>query len=334
MTSPVIAFFNNKGGMGKTSLAYHLAWMFVDLGKRVVAADLDPQANLTAAFLEEERLEELWSSQPYPRTVFGSVQPILRGIGDITAPYLEVIDDSEDRLALLVGDLALSSFEDELSTQWPNCLDRQERAFRVISAFWRVMQQAAQQHMAEIVLVDLGPNLGAINRAALIAADDVVVPLSPDLFSLQGLRNLGPALCRWREEWQERRSKAPVQMQADLPSGKMQPAGYVVLQHAVRLDRPMRTYNRWIARIPQVYRQAVLGELSDTDIASSNDLHCLALLKNYRSLMPMAQETRKPIHHLKPADGALGSHLQAARSAAQDFRALAGKIAERAGIVL
>jgi cellulose biosynthesis protein BcsQ len=60
MSPPVIAFFNNKGGVGKTSLVYHLAWMYRDLGLNVLAADLDPQANLTSAFLDEERLEEIW----------------------------------------------------------------------------------------------------------------------------------------------------------------------------------------------------------------------------------------------------------------------------------
>lgn len=60
MSVPVLTFFNNKGGVGKTSLAYHLAWMFSDLGKRIVAIDLDPQANLTSAFLPEAALVDLW----------------------------------------------------------------------------------------------------------------------------------------------------------------------------------------------------------------------------------------------------------------------------------
>ena len=60
MSIPVLTFFNNKGGVGKTSLVYHLAWMFSEMGKRVVAIDLDPQANLTSAFLTEEKLERLW----------------------------------------------------------------------------------------------------------------------------------------------------------------------------------------------------------------------------------------------------------------------------------
>lgn len=54
-----IAFFNNKGGVGKTSLVYHLAWMYADRGLRVLVADLDPQANLTAMFIDDDRLKPL-----------------------------------------------------------------------------------------------------------------------------------------------------------------------------------------------------------------------------------------------------------------------------------
>ncbi|MGK7873676.1 MAG: ParA family protein [Xenococcaceae cyanobacterium] len=331
-TTNIIAFFNNKGGVGKTSLVYHLAWMYSDLGFRVVAADLDPQANLTAAFLDEDRLEELWPDGNHPNTVFGCVQPLIRAIGDIADPHLEYVEDPTSllvgNLALLVGDLSLSGFEDQLSEVWPKCMDGDERAFRVISAFWRMMQRTAAVHKADVILMDLGPNLGAINRAALIAADYVVVPLSPDLFSLQGLRNLGPTLRRWRQNWTDRLSRNPAE-DLELPKGLMQPVGYVVLQHAVRLDRPVKAYNRWIAKIPTVYRKAVLAQTGDKNISVKEDAHCLALLKNYQSLMPMAQEAHKPIFYLKPADGAIGAHTYAVKKVYGDFEALARKIAER-----
>ncbi len=254
MSAPIIAFFNNKGGVGKTSLVYHLAWMYRDLGLRVVAIDLDPQANLTAAFLDEDRLEEIWEADNEANTVFRCIQPLIRGVGDIAIPVLETI---EDGLSLLCGDLDLYGFEDDLSSEWPGCLDRKERSFRVISAFWRLIQKSIDLHQADIVCVDLGPNLGAINRAALIAADYVIVPLAPDLFSLQGLKNLGPTLNRWRTEWQERIPKNPV-LELVLPTGKMQPVGYVVLQHAIRLDRPVKAYEKWISRIPKTYSDKVI----------------------------------------------------------------------------
>jgi chromosome partitioning protein len=328
MSTPVIALFNLKSGVGQTSLVYHLAWMFGELGARVVAADLDPQASLSAAFLNEERLEELWCEEDDQHTLFGSVRPLIEAGGDIAAPHLEPITD---QIAVIVGDLLLSGFEDSLSDVWPRALDRDPRAFRILSAFRRIVQRAAETHRADLVLMDLGPNLGAINRAALIGADHIVFPLSPDLCSLQGLRNLGPTLRGWREGWVKRLEANPVPA-LSLPAGRMHPMGYVVLQHSVRLDRPVYAYDRWIDRIPSVYRQAVLNQQDGEPVSLTDDPHCLALIKHYRSLMPMAQEARKPIFLLKPADGAIGAHFQAVRAAYQDFLRLAERIRSDAGI--
>ena len=319
-----IAFFNNKGGVGKTSLVYHLAWMYSDLGLSVVAADLDPQANLTSVFLDEDRLEGLWPDNGHHQTVLGAIQPLLKGIGDIRSPHVEDVTDS---LGLVVGDLGLSTFEDELSSQWPDCLDGKERAFRVISAFFRLLRLAGEKRKADVVLMDVGPNLGAINRAAIIAADAVVVPLAPDLFSLQGLKNLGPTLRDWKKGWRERLDKNP-EPSLELPKLGMEPVGYVVQQHSMRMDRPVQAYGRWMSRIPNVYRQSVLGRAgSSSRISVETDPHCLARIKHYRSLMPMAMEVRKPMFHLKPADGAIGAHSTAVQECQSDFRNLAIKIA-------
>ena len=329
MTS--VAFFNNKGGVGKTTLGYHLSWMFADLGASVVVADLDPQANLTAMFLEEERLEELWPDGDHPHSILGSVSPILRGVGDIPTPHVEEVNDN---LGVIVGDLGLSRFEARLSAAWPGCLDGDEAAYRTESAFYRTILEAAEIRDADLVLIDVGPNLGAINRAAIIAANFVVVPLAPDLFSLQGLRNLGPTLRVWRKEWQDRVDRWPDGSSLPLPSADITPAGYVVMQHALRAGRPVQAYQKWLHRIPAVYRMEALGETNPGTVAADEDPNCLATLKHYRSLMPMAQEARKPIFHLKAADGALGGHIYAVQDCNDDFKRLAFAIADRCGIPL
>ncbi|MFP4190499.1 MAG: ParA family protein [Candidatus Hydrogenedentota bacterium] len=322
MSITTVGFFNNKGGVGKTTLVYHLAWMYADTGKRIVAADLDPQANLTSSFLEEDRLEEIWAGGSSFQTIYRSVEPIMTGKGDINVPTLEIFDSE---LALVVGDLSLSEYEDQLSEAWPKCLGGEERAFRVTSAFWRIVQAAGERHDAELILLDLGPNLGAINRAALLATDYVVVPLEADLFSLQGLHNLGPRLRKWRSRWKRclEECRAP---DLSLPLGQMHPLGYIVMQHSIRLDRPVRSYERWIERIPSAFHQDVLGEEEDAGYSVNDDPQCLALLKHYRSLMAMAHENRKPMFHLRSADGAIGSHLSAARHAGGDFKDLAERI--------
>jgi chromosome partitioning protein len=327
-----IAFFNNKGGVGKTTLVYHLAWMYQELGIDVVALDLDPQANLTAAFLEDDRLEDLWLDGTRPDTILGVVQPLLDRLGDLREPALQEI---AGHLALLPGNLGLSLFEDRLAEAWPRCLQdnlaEAHDAFRVTTAFYRAALLAAESRGARLVLVDVGPSLGALNRAALVACDFVVMPLGADLYSLQGLRNLGPALSQWRSGWKKRlREHVPPGL--PLPDGDMQPIGYVVLQHAVRKDRPVKAYQRWVARIPQVYHESILLEPATAPLPDP-DPHQLATLKHYRSLMPLAQDAHKPMFLLRPADGAIGGHTEAVLDCYRDFKQLALRIAERCGVV-
>jgi cellulose biosynthesis protein BcsQ len=325
-----IAFFNNKGGVGKTSLVYHLSWMMAERGVPVLAVDLDPQANLSAMFLSEERLEEIWpDSEEHPSTIYGAVRPILRGIGDIAPPPVERIARN---LYLLPGDLGLSRFEDKLSDAWPRCHNSDEAAFRTMTAFHRLMQELARDR-AELILIDVGPNLGAINRSALIASDHVCLPLAPDLFSLQGLKNLGPTLRQWRSTWGDLMDKAPADL--SMPNGDMDPVGYIVMQHGMRDNRPVKAYQRWMDKIPPVYRSAVLNEAVTGSIPSVlQDPYLLAQLKHYRSLMPLAMEANKPMFRLKPADGAIGAHVQAVTDCYVDFLRLARKLGTAAGITI
>jgi cellulose biosynthesis protein BcsQ len=325
MSVPVLTFFNNKGGVGKTSLVYHLSWIFSEMGKKVVAVDLDAQANLTSAFLPEDTLEELWETKSKATTIYRCVQPLME-VGDIQEPITKQINSS---LYLVPGDLALAGFEDFLSQEWPNSLDSRNllRAYRVLTAFWIVAQKAAEQHQADLILADVGPNLGAINRSALIGSDYVVIPLAADLFSLQGLRNLGPTLHRWRSEWRKRLDNWPSN-DSPLPDGKMTPLGYVVQQYNQRFSRPSIACDRWAARIPGEYRESVLSDHSTPPLLADDPL-CLARLKHYRSLVPMAQEARKPIFQLTAADGAIGSHSYGVQEARHDFNSLARKILDR-----
>ena len=330
MPVPVLTFFNNNGGVGKTSLVYHLTWMLSELGYRVLACDLDPQANLSAAFLDEESLELLFDNGDNPTssaTVYQCVQPLTE-VGDLRSPRLQTITD---RLGFIPGDLLLAGFEDNLSTEWPNALGSTSlyRPFRLLTAFSTVMQDGARQMDASIIVADVGPNLGAINRSALIATDHVIVPLGADLLSLQGLRNLGPTLRSWREGWQRRKANwtAP---DFPIPDGNMSPEGYVVQQHGVRLSRPIRAYDRWINRMPKEYAENLLAISSATYPSTPvEDPNCLATVKHYRSLVPMAQEARKPVFDLTTADGAFGGHAASVRGAYDDFSALAKVVAHK-----
>ncbi|MCM0019733.1 MAG: ParA family protein [Tagaea sp.] len=324
-----IAFFNNKGGVGKTSLVYHVAWMLSDMGKRVLVLDLDPQANLSSMFLGEEALEDFWPDDgEHVRTVWGSLSPIYRQTGGFQG--VEPVE-IKSGLWLVVGDLALGKFEDKLSQSFSGAINANEGDLRITSVFHTLAKNAALRIDADIVLMDVGPNLGATNRAVMIAADHVLIPMAPDLFSLQGLRNLGPTLREWRDVWSNCKDTAVrKKIKLDFPSGAMRPIGYVVMQHAMRLDRPVKAYGRWLRRIPSEYSTHVLADepVEGVDLPT-DDKSCVAEIKHYRSLMPLAMEARKPMFALRSADGAIGAHQNAVEDCRLAFKALAKAILER-----
>ena len=206
-----------------------------------------------------------------------------------------------------------------------------EHSVQILSAFWQVLQQAGLNQAADIILIDLGSNLGAINRTALIAADYVIVPVAPELLSVQGLEHSGMTLQKWRNAWQQKLTHNSV-AGLNLPQGKLQPIGYVIFQPPIRLDHGTNMYAKWTMQIPTSYHQTMFNETEENVPFLKDDPHFLILFKGHYSVIPMAQEARKPIFHLKPADGALGAHLKIVQSAYVEFQQLARKIAKRVGV--
>jgi chromosome partitioning protein len=319
----VIAFFNNKGGVGKTTLIYHVGHMLADKGHRVVMADLDPQANLTAMSLSMSDLVLIEDDQV--RTIYDTVAPVVASGDEVFPAYIEIAE----RLALLPGDLELSNIEDALSREWTQCLsdsplDR-KRAFAVTTSIARSVKVAAEDYEADYVLLDVGPNLGAINRSALLFADFVIVPVAPDVFSLKGLTNVGQGLGEWRKGWARRIENAP---KGDWPEAAMKPLGYVVSRFSIYAGERAMHFRRWIDRVPKIFHRDVLRDDAMYNGSIDEDPARLAWLKDYRSLMPMAMEANKPIFRLKPADGAIGGHQAAVTGAYDDFSSLVDGIIE------
>jgi chromosome partitioning protein len=306
-----LAFFNPKGGVGTTTFVYHLAWMFQELGVRTVAIDLDPQANLTESFLSAEELQDLWLGAPDPRTVLGALEPWLVGNDALEEPVLR---GGVDHPPLLPGHLGLSSLE-----QIRN--EAGDPGLQILTAVEQVVSQAARISRADLVLLDPGPALGLWHRAAVLASDHIILPLSADLYSVQGLQIIGSLHPEWR--------KSP----AAQTSHRMQPLGYVLLERALQGNRPFKASPHWIERIPTIFHEEILGWPEGTSLPKP-DLHRLGTFRYFPSLAFLAQEARKPMFLLRPADGAVGGLVEAVFDCYRDFKALAIRIADTCGIAI
>lgn len=332
-----LALFNNKGGVGKTTLTFNIAHMLARQGRRVVALDYDPQCNLSALFLGDDDLYDTWSAGDIQlpdgtlrgRTVVACVDRVRRGKGDVLDPELVQVTDN---LWLLPGHIGLSRFEQTLAEEWPKIQAADnERALDVTTALDVLSNKACARVDADIVVIDVGPSLGALNRAAVLACDAIVVPLAPDLFSLQGLENVGPVLRDWRTDWQTAcQSRIRGEMARGLPLHAFEPIGYVVQQHLARVDRFPTGYQRWASMIPYYFHHYVLGEEAPSrDMTIEEDDQCLALIKHYASLVPIAQQAGKPLFDLRQADGIGGGQLQTVARFRKEFGTIVERIAQR-----
>jgi len=314
-----ITVFNNKGGVGKTTLIYHFAHMLGEKGYKVLVADLDPQANLSSIFLQETRFLEIYSKEEDRPTVVQCLDEEIVFQYESNPLHIEPVYNS-DNIGIVLGDLELSSYEDRLSNEWEKSTSGDTTAMGFTSALSRAVQKAGEAWEADFILVDVGPSLGAINRAALLGSDFVIVPVAPDLFSLQGLKNIGVKLAEWRKGWEKGLERVPPKRRIRYPSSKFTPLGYVILQHNVYGSRPVNAYVQWAVKIPELFAQQVIKDTTWTEQRTvKDDPYCLALLKNYYSLAPMAMQAKKPMFLLKYADGARGAHLNAVQRVYEDF---------------
>ena len=321
--------FNNKGGVGKTTLLFNLAHMLAGVGHRVVVADYDPQCNVTAIFLNEDELSDVWDAPAEEgKTVYSCLELLHRQRGEIREPALH---EAGDNLWLLPGHMALGRFEQRLAEEWPKKADTEnEYALNATTALDRLSNWSAEQVNADFVMLDVGPSLGALNRSALLACDAVIMPIAPDLFSMQGLRNVGPTLREWRKDWTTTRERhLDGRTQAQWPKHDFLPIGYIVQQHIARADRPVTAYKNWLGRIPKEYHDAILDEKCGAPERFEEDPECLGLLRHFASLAPFAQSARKPMFELKQADGVGGGQLQAVAKCRTEFKALSEKLIAR-----
>jgi chromosome partitioning protein len=278
-----VAFFNNKGGVGKTSLVYNLGHMLAEQGHDTLLVDLDPQSNLTAYCYSEDQLENIFQAGD-TASIYNALDNLIAGRGGLgeVKPY-----KLREHLALVSGSPFLVRFEQQLAEAWSQCFGvGQERALRITLAFSHIIRQAAYSLGSEIVLIDVGPHLGAINRSALIAANGVVVPVAPDMFSALGLRMLGPALNDWRGNWENiLNTNRHRQGQAFfMPAGQMHPIGYVMSRFLVRGGGLVQAFQRWEEAIEKIY-----GDMVDEQSG------CLAKLQDFAGLMPTAHTQRVPL---------------------------------------
>lgn len=326
-----ISFFNHKGGVGKTTLVFNTGLALARLGYRVLFIDADAQANLTSAALAVDEIEQLLGSD---QTIYGALLPVIESTGDLADISPVTVRDGA---YLLPGDIRLSGFEEILPQAWTESLAGHRRGFQVSSAMYRLIQQLGQDVDADYAFVDLGPNVGALNRAIMIASDGFVVPLSPDLFSLAALPSVGNSATRWILDWEAALQSAERARTGlgdlELPKGAPSPLGYVSQQFVTYRKAPAAAFMKWSNQIPQAYEEGIVAPMTErAKVKVPSAPHLLGEVKNLSSLIPMAQQANRAIFELTGTQ-ARGAQYTRAQDTFDLFAELAKRVVERQGEV-
>lgn len=289
MPVKIISVFNNKGGVGKTTLTFHLAHALAEMGHKVLLVDLDPQCNLTIYCMPVEVIQELWDAEvsyidepgfgetrksvsakefkalaSKTRTMHFLLKPAEEGTGELeTLPPPHSLAQNLD---LIPGRLTLHMFEEMVARRWSEAFVGQPLALRTLSEIRRLIHEYADQHNYDYAIVDTSPSLGPLNKVVLSTVDAFLIPCAPDLFSLYGVRNIGNSLTRWHAELKTLYSLISPNRRPHLPKDFVRFLGYTIYNAKLRTgsskwDMAIAHYN-YAKQIPEVIAQHVPAELS------------------------------------------------------------------------
>ncbi len=323
----IISVFNNKGGVGKTTYMYHIAHLLEKRGKTVLVVDLDSQCNLSAYSLSDIDLERSWRSDR-GNSIWNVIERVYEGLGDIRHRKPSPIKESYPNLYIVPGDILLSNFEDSLGDTWSSAKGGSAPALRVQSAIYRYIKWAAARIVADVIMLDLGPNLGALNRAVLAASDYFIIPMSPDLFSIRGTKNLGAKLALWRQEWDQCNDSR--NRDIELPHGSPIFLGYVMQQHNIRQNANgmTRGWSLFGNQVESAVKKNIIDILSPLNQVHDwgDDNWNIGQIPNLHSLIPYSLQAQKPVFDCTSGDGLNGEHITRARKSYQHFEPIVNKL--------
>lgn len=316
--------FNNKGGVGKTTLVCNLAaYIAKECNKKVLLIDADPQCNSSTYVLKNDDFYTAYY-QNTEFTIYDLLLPLSRGEG--FSDKVIINTNSFFGIDLLIGSPKLATMEDLLASDWSDVESGKARGTRTSLVFSQVLSHFDNY---DYVFFDMGPSLGAINRSILLASDYFITPMSPDIFSLLALENIGISITQWSEQFDTGIKKLkrtdPHAIDGLKEIFQIKFIGYVTQQYTSKTvdgkKTAVKAYENIIDNIPIAIQKHIVSPINGTDITLN---YSLGSIPTFNSVIPMSQSAHKPIFSLTSTDGVVGSHF----SKVANFKQIMKEIAQ------
>ena len=318
-----IAIFNNKGGVGKTTLTYHLAYSLAESGHKTLLIDLDPQSNLTLFGLSEEKLHYIWKvedafiddfdrarSEQQGLNDFNSIASQNRSMHFLLKPTEDGIDNPAQlskplqlhkNLGLIPGRLSLHMFEDRIASRWSDLYRGDPLAIRTVTRIRGLCVEYAEKYSYEFILIDTSPSLGILNKVIISTVDGFIIPCMPDMFSLYGIQNIGKSLKSWKQEFDTILTLLSERKLRYFPRSFVSFLGFTIFNArkyagSTPWDLSQAHYN-YAQKIPMTIQEHIHQDvrqfLSQDQLATP--IGETAIMHSHATLPAMAQKYRTPI---------------------------------------
>jgi cellulose biosynthesis protein BcsQ len=299
LRSKKLVFFNNKWGVGKTTLAFNIAVKFAEKWYKTVIMDLDPQCNISRLALWENFENSLFSSNE--NNIYWVLKWIFTWMSDINLniPFLSI----RENLSILPWSLKLSQYQDLLITAYNQATAWIEIWYTQTSAISRFLFEKWLNDEIDIFIIDVSPSLDLLNRIILLWADYFITPLNPDAFSLQWIENLWTTLASWKENW---KNSARVMSQTkNIPVGRVLSWEWLFIWYVINSynqygRKPIKSHTEWMEKIPSSIKKYLSENHSKNWLVQKSWESSLAEIKDYWQLPTDWQETWKAIFELEP----------------------------------
>jgi cellulose biosynthesis protein BcsQ len=330
----IISIFNNKGGVGKTTLTYHLAHILAEMDKKVLLLDMDSQCNMSLYGMKEEELEKIWKEEDKvidngfdsvkqhmeeeafndlfqtPRTMHFLLKSVEEGISDFETlpPPVKITDN----LHLIPSRLTLFMYENKISERWSGMFLGEALSIRTVTRIRNLAELYAAQNHYDFVIIDTSPSLGMLNKVIISTVDGFMIPCLPDMFSLYGIKNIGEALTQWQREFNTCFQIISGEKRKAFPKKPVRFLGYTIYNAKIykKSKKPRNKWNlaqahfNYAQQIPDTIkkhidekvREHLLPEMVQTPIG--ND----AVMHSHNTLTNMAQKYKNPIWKVPSLD--------------------------------
>lgn len=311
----VVALFNHKGGVSKTTTTFNLGWMLAKKGLRVLIVDADPQCNLTGLALGINDYDDLFAF--YEKKNNGNIYDSLAGhfgfedaVVDLNKG-VKVSDTKNENLKILAGHIKFSKFDLQIATALTSSQTIPVLK-PLIGAMNTMIRKTAESGNFDIVLIDMSPSVSAINMCIFMACDNFLLPTSPDFYCYQAIDSLSDVLPEWADRLSDFKDGL------SLPRANPKLIGVISQNYRVYnrgeddTEEMTHEFQKWADKIKEITTSKLVPALTNCDMIIDEDVfiknvvhdspYNIANIQNFNSLVPAAQSHSKPFFELKQED--------------------------------